>query len=105
MKRSRSTACNEVQIDEVEKSLFCVTFLQRYTLQARIGSGSQGQVWTAFSRARKQVVPVAVKALQMSRDAQAELKAHMILGQHQKSPNLIKYPYRRLTQYQMMMLW
>ena len=90
MKRSWSTTCNEIQIDEADKPPLCAAFLQQYKLQARIGSGSQGQVWTAYSRASKQAVPVAVKALQMSKDAQTELKAHSMLREHGEHPHVLQ---------------
>ena len=90
MKRSWSTTCNEVQTDEVEQPPVCSDFLEHYDLQARIGSGSQGQVWKAISRANTQALPVAVKALKMSKDAHTELKAHLMLSEYGEHPHVLQ---------------
>ena len=70
---------NKMPIDTAAPPTMSAELVQRITLQRRIGSGSQGQVWLA--RVRRTGQPVAVKLLHVCRDSQNELDIYRHLQQ------------------------
>jgi serine/threonine protein kinase len=80
-------ACEEVAVEIRLPPNVVTECTENFTLERRIGRGSQGEVWHAEALATGRFF--AVKLLTMSADALSELRAHRHLKRYEPHVNIL----------------